>query len=83
MKLFVTQVATDNKGTNMTIVSEWTDNPDGAIMAFHAQARALRGDAKTTVYTLKILDEQMNQFGGYVETLDRTPEPEPTPEPEA
>ena len=77
MKLFVTQVANGN----MTIVSEWTDNPDGAIMAFHAQARALRGDATTTVYTLKILDEQMNQYGGYVETLDRTPEPEPEPEP--
>ena len=83
MKLFVTQVATDNKGTNMTIVSEWTDNPDGAIMAFHAQARALRGDAATTVYTIKILNEQMNQYGDYKESLDRTPEPEPEPEPEA
>jgi len=76
MKLFVTQVAKDNQGTNMTIVSEFTDNPDGAIMAFHEQARALRGEASVLYYTVKILDEQLNQYMGFVETLDRTPTPE-------
>ena len=74
MKLFVTQVANGN----MTIVSEWTDNADGAIMAFHAQARNLRSDTDTLVYTIRILDEQMNQYGDYKESLDRTPEPEPS-----
>ena len=77
MKLFVTQVATSEQGTNMTIVSEWTDNPDGAIMAFHAQARLLRGEASVTSYTVKILDEQLNVYGGYVESYAKPVEPEP------
>lgn len=76
MKLFVTQVAKDNQGTNMTIVSEFTDNPDGAIMAFHEQARALRGEASVLAYTVKILDEQLNQYGDYVETYIRLDEQE-------
>ena len=77
MKLFVTQVATSDQGTNMTTVSEWTDNSDGAIMAYHAQARLLRGEATVLAYTIKILDEQMNLFGGYVESYTK-----PAPEPE-
>ena len=77
MKLFVTQVATSEQGTNMTIVSEWTDNPDGAIMAFHAQARLLRGEASVLSYTIKILDEQMNVYNGYVESYTKPVEPEP------
>lgn len=78
MKLFVTQVATTEQGTNMTTISEWTDNPDGAIMAFHAQARLLRGEASVLAYTIKILDEQLNLYEGFAEVLDRTPvEPEP------
>lgn len=81
MKLFVAQIATNEQGTNMTIVSEWTDNSDGAIMAFHAQARLLRGDANVSSYTIKILDEQMNVFDGYVESYTKPVEPEPEPEP--
>ena len=77
MKLFVTQVATSEQGTNMTIVSEWTDNSDGAIMAFHTQARLLRGEASVLSYTVKILDEQMNVYGGYVESYTKPVEPEP------
>ena len=80
MKLFVTQVATTEQGTNLTIASEWTDNPDGAIMAFHAQARLLRGDANVTSYTVKILDEQMNVYSGYVESYTKPVEPEPESE---
>ena len=77
MKLFVTQVATNEQGTNMTIASEFTDNPDGAIMAFHAQARLLRGEASVSYYTIKILDEQMNVYNGYVESYTKPVEPEP------
>lgn len=79
MKLFVTQVVTDNQGTNMTIASEWTDNPDGAIMSFHATARGLRGEASVLSYTIKILDEQMNVYNGYVESYTKPVEPEPEP----
>jgi hypothetical protein len=77
MKLFLAQVATSDQGTNMTIVSEWTDNSDGAIMAFHAQARVLRGEASVLSYTVKILDEQLNVYDGYVESYAKPVEPEP------
>ena len=80
MKLFVMQVATSDQGTNITEVSEWTDNSDGAIMAFHAQARLLRGEAGVLSYTVKILDEQMNVYNGYVESYTKPVEPEPEPE---
>ena len=75
MKLYVVQVA---DGT-MTIVSEWTDNSDGAIMAYHAQCRALRGDSGTTKYICKIMDENLSQYQGFAEFCDKTPEPEPEP----
>ena len=77
MKLFLSLVSTSDQGTNMTVISEWTDNPDGAIMAFHAQARLLRGEASVLSYTIKILDEQMNVYGGYVESYTKPVEPEP------
>ena len=80
MKLFIMQVATSDQGTNITEVSEWTDNFDGAIMAFHAQARLLRGEASVLSYTIKILDEQMNVYSGYVESYTKPVEPEPAPE---
>ena len=76
MKLFVTQVATSEQGTNLTIVSEWTDNSDGAIMAFHATARLLRGEASVLSYTVKILDEQMNVYGSCVESYTKPVEHE-------
>lgn len=82
MKLFVTQIATTDQGTNMTIVSEWTDNEQGAIMAFHAQASLLWGEESVKIATVKILDENLNQWGAYNEHIEH-PEPEPEPEPEA
>ena len=73
MKLFVVQVANGNLST----ISEWTDNEDGAIMAWHAQCRALRGDKDTTKYICRIVDENLTQYQGFAEFCDRTPIPEP------
>ena len=77
MKLYVVQTANGN----MTIISEWTDNEDGAIMAWHQQCRNLRGDKDTITYTCAILDSNFNQYQGFKEYCDKTPEPEPEPEP--
>ena len=52
-KLFVVQTADGN----MTIVSEWTDNPNGAKQAFHNQCRMLYSDKDTSSAYVAILDE--------------------------
>lgn len=72
-KLFVEQFANGNK----TTVSEWSDNEQGAIIAFHNLCRALWNDAPTTKALVEISDEQFNTFGGFREDIDKTqPEPE-------
>lgn len=65
MKLFVTQV---NNG-NMSTVSEWNDNPQGAKVSFHNTAKNLWNEVAVIEAELKILDEQMNTFEGYAEHI--------------
>ena len=65
MKLFVVQ----NANSNMTIVSEWNDNPNGAKQAFHNTCKNLWADKDTTKATVKILDEQLDCYEGYVESI--------------
>jgi len=65
MKLFVVQ----NANGNMTIVSEWANNPNGARQAFHNQCKNLWADKDTTKATVKILDEQLDTYEGYVEHI--------------
>ena len=72
MKLFVVQSANGN----LTIVSEWTDNENGAKQAFHNQCRLLYSDAETTKAYVEILDEQLDVYGGFKEFINK-----PTPEP--
>ena len=72
-KLFVEQVANGNK----TIVSEWNDNEQGAIIAFHNRCRLLWNDEPITKALVEISDEQFNTFGGFREDIDKTnPDPE-------
>lgn len=65
MKLFVVQ----NANGNMTIVSEWADNPNSAKQAFHNTCKNLWADKDTTKATVKILDEQLDTYEGYVEHI--------------
>ena len=65
MKLFVVQ----NANSNMTIVSEWNDNPNGAKQAFHNTCKNLWADKDTIKATVKILDEQLDCYEGYAESI--------------
>lgn len=74
-KLFIVQTANGN----LTIVSEWNDNPNGAIQTFHNTCKNLWADKDTTQAYVEILDEQMNVYKGYREFINKV---EPTPEAE-
>lgn len=67
MKLFVTQTANGN----MTIVSEWTDNENGAKQAYHNQLKNLYADAQTTQAYVAIMDEQLDVYGGFKEFVNK------------
>lgn len=69
-KLFVVQ----NSDSNMTIVSEWNDNPNGAKQAFHNTCKNLWADANTQKATVKILDEQLDNYEGYRESIIKAQE---------
>lgn len=75
MKLFICQ----STNGNMTIVSEWTDNRNGAIQAFHNTCKNLYADKDTTQAYVAIFDEQLNVYEGYREFINKV-EPEPTEE---
>lgn len=66
-KLFVVQCT----GGNMTIVSEWNNNPNGAKQAFHNQCRLLYSDAQTTTAYVAIFDEQLDVYGGFKEFVNK------------
>ena len=51
------------------IESEWTDNEKGAIVAFHQKCASLWNDSATVKATVKILDEQLDNYGGYSELI--------------
>ena len=77
MKLFVEQVVNGNA----TIVAEYTDNAQGAVVRFHQICANLWNTADVYTGVVKILDEQMNTYLGYEEHISH-PQPEPEPEPE-
>ena len=65
MKLFVVKVVNGN----MTIVSEWTDNEQGARVSFHDTCKSLWNAADVIKATVKILDDQMDCYQGISETI--------------
>jgi hypothetical protein len=52
----------DNVNGVFTVQSEWNNNPQGAIMAFHERSRVLWGASDVVKATVKILDENLNVF---------------------
>ena len=72
-KLFVAQVVNGN----FKIVSEWTDNEQGAVVSFHSTCANLWNSADVLNATVKILNESLDLFQGKVEVITHQPEPEP------
>lgn len=58
------------------IESEWTDNEQGAIVAFHQKCATLWNTKEVIKATVKILDEQLDNYGGYLELITHAQEGE-------
>lgn len=68
MKLYIEQIADGTK----TIVSEWTDNAQGAKVSFHNTCKDLLNDNKTQQAKVRICDENFKTFGNWEEVIDKT-----------
>lgn len=68
MKLFVVKVVNGNPA----IVSEWTDNEKGAMTSFHDTCKTLWNADDVLSATVKILDEQLNLYGGKYELINKS-----------
>ena len=79
MKLFIEQCV---NGT-ATIVAEYIDNPQGAIVRYHQVCANLWNSADVYTGMVKIFNEALDVYEGRQEYITHPqPEPEPTPEPE-
>lgn len=65
MKLFVVKVVNGNPA----IVSEWTNNTQGAIISFHDTCKTLWNASDVIKATVRILDEQLDCYQGYNEVI--------------
>ena len=64
-KLFVVKVVNGN----IAVVSEWTDNAQGALVSFHDTCKTLWNAADVIKANVRILDAQLDCYQGYSETI--------------
>lgn len=76
MKLYVVKVVNEA----IAVVSEWTDNEQGARVSFHDTCKTLWNAPDVIKATVRILDEQLDCFQGYTETITHALTEEPTAE---
>lgn len=57
---------------NLTIVSTWADNKNGAKQAFHERCKLLYSDPDTTTGIVAILDDNLDVVDGMKEYIDKT-----------
>lgn len=56
---------------NLTVISTWTDNKNGAKKAFHHQCELLYSDAETTSGVVAILDDNLDVVDGKKEFINK------------
>ena len=76
MKLFVVKIVNGN----IAVVSEWTDNAQGALVSFHDTCKTLWNAADVVKATVRILDDQLDCYQGYSETIVHAVAEEPAAE---
>lgn len=54
---------------NLTVVSTWVDNKNGAKQAFHNTCKNLYADAETTSAVVAILDDNLDVVDGMKEYI--------------
>ena len=57
---------------NLTVVSTWVDNKNGAKQAFHERCKLLYADEETTKGIVAILDDNLDVVDGMKEYIDKT-----------
>lgn len=65
MKLFVVKVVNGN----IAVVSEWTDNEQGACVSFHDTCKSLWNASDVVTARVKILTETLDLFEKYDEII--------------
>lgn len=63
---------------NFSVVSEWTDNKDGAISDWHRECRTLMNALDVKRAVVKVVDEDLNVVDGKYELIshaDEIPQP--------
>ena len=74
MKLAVVKVVNGA----FAIVSEWTDDEQGAIVAFHDACKNHWNASDVVSATIAIKDEKFHTFKDYEEFITHSAEPQPT-----
>lgn len=57
---------------NISVVSTWTDNKNGAKQAFHERCKLLYSDPDTQTGVVAILDDNLDVVDGMKEFIDKT-----------
>ena len=57
---------------NLTVISTWVDNKNGAKQAFHHQCELLYSDSETTYGVVEILDDNLEIVDGKQEIIDKS-----------
>lgn len=57
---------------NISVVSTWTDNKNGAKQAFHERCKLLYSDPDTQKGVVAILDDNLDVVDGMKEFIDKT-----------
>ena len=65
MKLFVVKISNGS----IAVVSEWTDNSQGALVSFHDTCKTLWNAPDVIKATVRILDDQLDCYQGHSETI--------------
>ena len=65
MRLFVVKVVNGN----IAVVSEWTDNEQGACVSFHDTCKSLWNASDVVTARVKILTETLDLFEKYDEII--------------
>ena len=59
----------DNVNGNFSVQSEWTDNEQGACVAFHDRCKVLWNAPDVVKATVRIVDEDFNLYDGKNEVI--------------
>ena len=66
----------DNVNGTFAVRSEWTDNEQGACVAFHDRCKTLWNASDVVKATVRIVDEDFNLYDGKNEVIKHTVESE-------